>query len=906
MMRDANASGVRGQESIHALLFRQLLRLYPVSFRDAYGVEMTRFFLARVARVRGDGGGRSAMVRLWLRIAFDIARTAAMERRGLSARTNDPRKGDGPMSTLLQDLRYAARRLRMTPLFTVSAIAILAVGIGLNAAVFSLMDAMLFRPAPFVDREEIVHVYQDSDEGEPSSTSYPAYRDMAAMTDIFAGVGATSSGTAMWETADGARPVSIEFATASYFPVLGLEPHRGRWFAAQHDHVGEEMAAVVSHRAWRTQMGADPNVVGRTIRLNNQPVTIIGVGPESFNGDAGALITDFWVSISGTPVGGEFRVANLERREDHWYQVKARLAHGVTVERAQSAMDGLAGRLAEAWPQLNEGRGITVFGHDGVRFHPEVDGTLRSAGFGLFVVAGLVLLLACSNLANLLLVRGVARGPELAVRQALGAGRGRVVRLLLLEALLLAGLGGVAGLALASWAVRFLPLLPLPIPGLDVGFDHRLVIFGMLLATATGLLFGGIPAVRTARTDVAAVLRDEERGQSAGRTVSVLRGGLVAIQVAVSVVLVIGAGLLARSLANAERVDPGVDAGRIAVLGTNLQQTGVSDGAAATLVADLLERIDAVPGVEQAALTTRLPVQGGGTTTQVVEDYRPPSGTGAVELPWALVSRGYFETMGIPVLEGRAFSIADSPDAPRLVIVNETAARLFWGGNAVGGRIRPAGNDTAWRRVVGVVADTKVANLQESPTPMIYYSAEQAGVVAFNLVARTSGDPAALTSALRTALREVHPALPVTRLVPLEAHFGDALAASRATAALMGGFSILALLLASLGVYAVISFSVERRSRELGIRMALGAASSSIIGMVVAETLAIVAAGVAAGIVLALLATRALEGVLFGVGTVDGITFAGAAALLLLAAVAAALAPALRAARADPLLALRR
>jgi predicted permease len=605
-------------------------------------------------------------------------------------------------------------------------------------------------------------------------------------------------------------------------------------------------------------------------------------------------------------VGGTFRVANLERREDHWYQVKARLAPGVPVERARSAMDGLALRISEEWPATDEGRGITVFGHDDVRFHPEIDGLLTTVGLGLFVVAGLVLLLACSNLGNLLLVRGVARSPELAIRQALGAGRGRVVRLLLIEALLLAAVGGAAGVAVAVWALQFLPLVPLPIAGLDVGFDLRLVTFGILLALATGLLFGALPALSATRLDVAARLRDEGRGQSSGRGMTLVRGGLVAVQVAVSVVLIVGAGLLVRSLANAENVAIGVDTERIAVLGTNLQQAEVTGDAAAALVTQILERIQAIPGVERAALTTRLPLQRAGTTTQVVENYQPPEGTGAVELPFATVSHAYFETMGIPVVDGRTFSTVDARGTPTVVVVNESAARAFWGGNAIDGRIRPQSNDTAWRRVVGVVADVKVNNVQEAPTPMIYYSAEQGGVSSFAVVARTSGDPAALTGQMRTALHDVRTSLPITRLVPFEAQLGEALAGPRATTAIFGGFSLIALLLATLGVHAVVAFSVERRSRELGIRMALGAAGSSIVRMVVVETLIVVGAGVVAGLGLAVLATRGLEGLLFGVAPMDGVTFAGAAMLLLAAATFAAFVPARRAAAADPVDVLRR
>jgi putative ABC transport system permease protein len=322
-------------------------------------------------------------------------------------------------------------------------------------------------------------------------------------------------------------------------------------------------------------------------------------------------------------------------------------------------------------------------------------------------------------------------------------------------------------------------------------------------------------------------------------------------------------------------------------------------------VSTLLERVAAIPGVERVALTTRLPVQRAGTSTQVVDGYEPSSGTGSVELPFAAVSPGYFETMGVPVLAGRTFTGEERPQSPPVVVVNETAAKVFWGGDAVGGRIRPQGKADAWSEVIGVVADVKVNDLQEPPTPMIYTSVAQAGVNAFAIVARTNGDPAALTGALRTALREVRPSLPVTRLTPLEAYLGDALSGPRAAAALMGGFSLLALLLASLGVYAVVSFTVQRRTQEMGIRAALGAARSRLVGMVIGESLVVVSAGVIAGLLLAMVAVRGLDGLLFGVEALDGITFASAAALLLVTAGVAAFVPARRAARANPVEVLR-
>lgn len=900
-------SGRSDRPGAHARAFGVLLRAYPPAFRALYGAEMTTFFLARVERARARRGS-IGVPGLWLRTSVDIMRTAIAERRTLRARATRTPKGDPPMTSLLHDLAHAARRLRQSPFFTLSAVVILALGIGLNAAVFSLVDAMLLRPAPFGEPESIVHVYQDGDDGEPSSTSYPAYRDMTARHDVFAAVAATSSGGATWDAVAGPQQVSVEFATASYLTVLGLQPHIGRWFSPEHDHVGGELAAVVSHHAWRTKLGADPGIIGSAVRLNNQSVTVIGVGPAKFNGEAGALLTDFWLSISSTPVGGPFRVGNLERREDHWYQVKARLAQGASIERARAAMNVLASDLAAAFPDLNRGRDITVFAHDEVRFHPEVDNSLRAAGFGLFTVAGLVLLLACANLGNLLLVRGIARRPEMAVRQALGAGRGRVTSLLLLEALLLSGLGAAAGLGLAALSLRIVPALPLPLPGggLDIGVDARVVVFGVLLAIATGIVFGLLPSLRATRSDVASSLRDEGRGRSSGRSVTLIRSGLLTVQVAVSMVLVVGAGLFTRSLTNVERVDPGVDAERIAVIGTSLQQGGVSDDEAAVITSQILERMQALPGVESVALTTRLPVEGAGTTTQVVDGYQPATGMATVELDYASVSRSYFETMGIPVIAGRGFTRDDRPESPRTIVVNETAARLFWAGDAIGGRIRSESSPDAWREVVGVVVDARVSALDEPPTPQIYYPAEQSGETSFTIVARTAGAPATLLEPLRTTLRAVRPTLPVTRLMTLDAHLGDALAGARVVTALMSAFSLLALLLAAVGVYALVSFSVERRSQELGIRSALGAASSKLVGMVVGETVVIVAIGIAVGFGLAMLAARGLEGMLFGIESFDPVTFAIAALLLITAAAAAAFVPGLRAARTDPVHVLRK
>jgi putative ABC transport system permease protein len=499
------------------------------------------------------------------------------------------------------------------------------------------------------------------------------------------------------------------------------------------------------------------------------------------------------------------------------------------------------------------------------------------------------------------LVRGFARTPELALREALGGDRGRVGRPLLIEALLLSALGGALGLAAAIWLQGVLSSVPVPPANgtIDIRFDYRMVLFSILAALGTGCLFGLLPSWRSAATNVATALREAGRTQSSGGR-SLLRGTLVAAQVALSVVLVVATALLARSFVNAERVDPGVDAERVAVIGTNLLQAGVTPQEAPVVASQILERIGVLPGVEHVALTIRLPLSPGTTSSTIVEGYELPRGTSAIEMPVASVSNDYFATMGIRLLAGRTFSAVDERESPPVVIVNETAARVFFGGDAVGRRVRPQDNPDAWREVVGVVADVKVADLQEPPTPLMYLSTDQTGAGAFSVVVRTSGEPAALLSALPSALRSVRASLPVTRIEAFETHVAAALAAARTTALLMGAFAGLALLLAGLGVYAAVSFSVERRTQEIGIRVALGATASQLIRMVVGGSLKIALIGVVVGLVLAIAAAQGMQALLFGVAPIDTVSFGAAALLLTGAAALAAFVPARHAIRANP------
>jgi putative ABC transport system permease protein len=883
----------------HRAAFRRLLLLYPAWFRKQHGEEMTLLFTTRLERTVG-GWGRAA---LWWRTAKDAVENA------LALHRDDAQGGGLFMDTLLQDTRYAVRRLLRSPVFTLGAVTLLAVGIGANTTVFTLVDALILRPPPWTDPDRVVHIYQDSDDGEPSSNSFPATRDMATYDDVFMAAAATTPSTASWEGPDGPLPVAIEYATSGYMRVLGLEVQRGRWFAPEEDVAGGAPVAVVSAAAWRARFGGDPAVVGRTIRLNGQPVTIIGVGPDRLTSTVTPLLTDFWLSISATVVGGPFQVANLERREDHWYQALARLQPGVGVEQAQAAMDALAARLAEEYPELNRGRNITVFASRDVRVHPQGDGELELAGGLISAIALTVLLVACANLANLLLVRGLGRSSEMAVRSALGAPKGRVARLFLLESLLLAGLGGLAGLVLTWWALAALPGLPLTdvLGGtLELAVDWRVVSVALGLVALTGVLFGLAPAVRSARTDVGTALRDDRRSASSDRGTLRLRSALVAVQVAASLVLVLGAGLLARSLVALQAVDTGVDVDRIAYVRVDWTSAGLAGEEARAAMDELRALIESVPGVERAAWASRLPAQRMGTTTTEVEGYTPPAGTSAVELPFAIVSEGYFEAMGIPLMAGRLFTHDDVAGGDLAIVVSEATARRFWGdADPLGRRMRGQGSEAWTRVVVGVVGDTPVGSIAERAAPLFYMSTRQTQGIPSYLMARASGDPAAILGPLRSELGAWRSSLTVNAQGTLAAHFGASLAAPRLAARAMAAFSLLALFLAGLGVYTVVSFTVARRAPELGIRIALGAERSGVARMVVREVATIVGLGLVVGVGVSALAASRLAGLLFGVPTLDAVSFAGAVIVLLSVAGLAAWVPARRAARADPVQALR-
>jgi putative ABC transport system permease protein len=809
------------------------------------------------------------------------------------------------MDLLVQDIRYGLRRLAASPLFTVMAILIIGLGIAANTAVFSAVNAVLLRPLPFVDPDRVVHVYQHSDEGQPQSSSFPAYRAIALRTDVFAGAAAFFYTTVNAETDFGTRQSLVEFATSSYFPVLGLSPARGRWIAPQEDVPTAGPVAVVSDQAWRTRFGSDPGIVGRTVRLGGSPVTIVGVGPVSYNGFASGVAVDFWLSLSAMgPVQGAFFVQMLERPQDHWFLIRARLREGVTIAQSRAAMDGVSADLGTRFAGLDQTRRIEVLPARSVRIHPAFDRVIIPAATMLMAVVGLVLALVCSNLAIMLLLRSVSQHREVSIRMAMGAGRGRILRQFLTESLVLSSAGGVVGCLAAVWLLKVLSETDLPAAAglVSLSVDLRVLVFATALSILTGVGFGLAPAVRAVNTDAVAALG----GTSAIRHHVAMRYAMVSFQVALSIVLLTGTGLVIRSTLQMARVDLGFNSTSLAMITTSAAQAGYQPSDSRRVYSDLEARLAAIPGVESVVRTSRPPLGRGPTNTLVIEQYISPTGTNTAEVPSAVVSPGYFEGLGVRILHGRVFRPQDDGTAPRVAIVNEAMARRYWGrSDVVGRRYRYDGAPDSWVEIVGVAADVKVGRLTENPQPQLYRPWDQQGFPIASFIVRTSRGPSDLIGTIGRAVRGYDSKLPIMQLVTVDDYIDQQLLVPRLGAGVLAGFSLTALVLAALGLYAVVAFAVRERTKEVGIRIALGARGPRVVWVMVRGVMLAVAAGLAAGLLAALSAARALSNVLFNVSPTDPATLVVVTAVLALVAVVAACVPTRRATRVDPAVVLR-
>ncbi|KPK79378.1 MAG: hypothetical protein AMS25_12850, partial [Gemmatimonas sp. SM23_52] len=593
------------------------------------------------------------------------------------------------METLIVDLRYAIRRLLGSPGFALVAVLIMALGIGANSAIFSVVNAVLLRPLPVESPAELVEIYtQEEDDDFPMPQSYPDYLDIRARDDLFSGV--LGYGVYFFGLSHGTRSEAVfgEAVSGDYFQVLGVTAARGRVFIpGEDDAPGAPPVALLSHALWRRRFGGEPGVIGQTIALGGRPFEIVGVLRPEFKGLLVGFAAEVWVPLMSSPDSDQ-----LERRGNRWLQVKGRLRRVVGLEEVRAGLGVLAHQLAEAYPETNEGQAFVVIPTSDVRLHPAIDRTMMPAAALLMVVVALVLLIACTNLANLLLARGLARRKEVAVRLAMGARRPRLVRQLLTESMVLALLGGVLGLLVAYWTAVFLVSFRPPLPfsiTLDLGVDSRVLGFTLLITVLTGLAFGLVPALQATKPQLVPALKDEVAGlRLRGRRLN-LRNSLVVVQIAVSLVLLIGAGLFVRSLVRAQEIDPGFERERVAILGISADLNNYTREQGEEFFRNLVERSRSLPGVESVALADRLPL---GYSIQVTEIY--PEGSEFLpdetpETDFTTVSPGYFETLGVPLLRGRDFSDQDHAEAPCVVVVSEAAARRFWPGeDAVGKRLR--------------------------------------------------------------------------------------------------------------------------------------------------------------------------------------------------------------------------
>ncbi len=823
------------------------------------------------------------------------------------------------MDTLLQDLRYAMRGLRRSPGFTLVALLTLALGIGVNSAIFGIVNAVLFRPLPVERPGELVEIYGHTATSSSHDThSWPNYLDYRAQSETLSGLIGYSNFFAHASFTGNADLVIGELVTDNYFQVLGVRPALGRAFVAEeYAAPGAVPVAILSHGLWQTRFAGDPNVVGREFRMNGRVYTVVGVAPERFGGMMPAVTAQMWIPTAMVeqvePMGNN-RISGqspgdtrLDRRGQHWMWLKGRMKPGVTPEQVRAEFTLMASRLATEHPRTNAQERVAVIPSRDVRINPDVDGVVKPAGFVLVGAVTLVLVVACGNLANLMLARAAGRRRELTLRIALGADRMRLVRQLLTESMVLAVAGGAVAIPVSAWLAMIIARVQPPLPidmGLRIGPDWRVLLFTLVTAIATGILTGLLPALRASRPDLALSLRDTGAWIGRRRRME-LRDGLVVLQVAVSLVLVVAGSLLVRSLAVAGRVDLGYDVDRLAVLSVAMEMNGYDDGgqAGAFLERGRL-RLQELPQVEAVSLVSRVPLSINNNGFGVFLDGHQVAATDApYTMDGAYVDEHYIGTLGLALVAGRGIEAADRDEQRRVVVVTQTMAERYWPGReAVGRELRLRWDGDPYR-VVGVVADYKVDTPGETSRAYLHLPLGRREMFG-NYLVHTALPAASLVPLLERELRALDPELVFMDTGSLRDLADVRLFPVRAGAWLIGAFGLLALTVATVGLYGVIGYSVSRRRHEIGVRKALGAPSQQVITMILREGMTLVVIGGAIGAVLAALAGRALSGVLY-VEPFDPASFAMAFGILAAVAAVANAVPAWRAARVDPMVALR-
>jgi len=830
---------------------------------------------------------------------------------------------------MFQDLRYGFRMLRQRPGFTLVAMTALALGIGANTAIFSAVNAALLRPLPFADPDRLVVVWQSNQQGRPGDYSqlpfaYPNYDELRKQCQVCQEVGAWNSYTSTrFALTGGAQPEQAQYAvvSAGLFSVLGVKPALGRAFLPEEDQLGAARVAIISHGLWQRRWAGDPNLLGQTVALNGQSYTVVGIMPPGFVFPRFPRDAEVWVPLSGDPIPGR-RFSPGTR----YLNVMARLKAGATHAQAEAEMETIARRIERQDSRFNRGLGLSP-----TPLHRQLTGHLRLALFVLLGAVGFVLLIACANVANLLLARASTRRQEIAVRLALGATRLRLARQLLTESLMLALLGGAAGLLLAKWSIGLLSVIPynaasfyIPynIPHDQITLDAWVLGFTFALSLLAGMIFGLAPAFQSSRPDINSALKGVSASSGSGSRRQHTRSLLVVVEVALSLILLVGAGLMIKSFMRLQEVDPGFEPEHVLTAEIGLPRAKYPDGQKVTAFHErLLERLAALPGIVAVGLGSSLPLGGTNADTSFFIDGQPaPEPRDRPHTHPRTISPDYFRAMGMKMVEGRAFTDQDHAQSPRVAIINETMARRFWPTQpALGKRValdfesmkffpdRPPLFDLAMgmREIVGVARDVRHEGLETEPQPEMYIPDRQSPEREMNLVIRAAVDPASLAAAVRGAVSAVDQDQPVANVKLMSQLLADSVAKPRFNYLLLTIFAAVALILSATGVYGVMSYAVTARTREVGIRLALGAQAADVMKLVISHGMRPVVAGIALGLAGAYALTRVMATLLFGVSATDPAIFAGVAALLATVALLACYLPARRATKVDPVIALR-
>jgi predicted permease len=858
-------------------LYALLLRLYPAAFRHEYGKEMGGIYRAR----RRDVVGLLPAIGFWTHIVEETMLNAAAAH----------------WDILRQDLRYAARSLLRAPGFALTAIFVTALGIGANTAVFSVADFVLVRPLPYANPDRLLNIAESTPDGGTNQVSPALYRAWSESSRSFETTGAYyNSGVNL--VGDGGEPQHLQqtAVTAGLLPTLGVHPLRGRLFDPAGEGDADAGTIILSYALWQSRFGGDENVLGTRLLMDGKPRVVIGVMPREFH-------------YPSPEVAAWTRMTAEEQSDDDvtntYWNVVARLRPGVSVDQARAEMDAIGRRMAQQNPKELEGVGVSV-----VRLRDAVSSQSRLLLLVLCAAAACVLLIACANLANLLLARALVRRRELLVRAALGAGRERLIRQSVTESLLLALLGGVLGIGVAMVALPLLTqLVPTSLPiSAAPTVDRRIILFAALLSALTGLAFGVLPAWRSATTSDMSGLREGARTGGGRRERA--RSVLVMTEVMTSVVLLISAGLLLRALLRVQETDPGFRAARVLALRTELSP-GTYDSVArrGAFYRDVLREVQAIPGVSSAAYISGLPMASNGAVWPALPDGQGTVGPRSPRAISRYVTPGFFQTLGIPLKRGRDVSDADVDGRPWVAVVSESFAKRFWPGDDPVGKRFFLLNTT--RTVVGVVGDVRVRGLERSSEPQVYLASGQAGdgsspfFFPKELVIRSSVPPTSLVPSVRAAVHRIDPQQPISDIRPMTEIVSDATGARAVQVRVLGAFALIAYLLAAVGIHGLLAYSVSSRRREIGVRLALGAQRTEIVRMITKRVVLLAIAGVLPGIAIAYVAGRAMHSLLAGITPNDGVTFGAAAALCVLMTVLGSLAPTLRAVRIQPAAALR-